>query len=224
MEEYGCEDPRATWIDGAWEITYVSVSRLGITTSRATTTDFREFERKGVIFLPDHKDVVLFPERVNGRYVALTRPMPQSFGRVLGIWIAFSDDLDTWGNHQPLALPRWGMWDELRTGAGSVPIRVAEGWLELYHGVDRDQRYAMGALLLDPEDPTRILARSRRPILVPSEPFERAGVFSNVVFSCGHVPLDRDGERIRLYYGAADTVLGAADFVVRDIVDDMDTC
>lgn len=224
LEEYGCEDPRATRLDGVWEITYVSVSRLGITTSRATTTDFRAFDRKGVMFLPDHKDVVLFPEKVDGRYVALTRPMPQSFGRVLGIWIAFSDDLEQWGNHQPLALPRWGMWDELRTGAGTVPFRVAEGWLELYHGVDRDQRYAMGALLLDERDPTRVLARSRRPILVPSAPFERAGLFGNVVFSCGHVPLDGDGERIRLYYGAADTCLGAADFVVRDIVDDLEPC
>lgn len=224
LEEYGCEDPRATWLDGAWEITYVSVSRLGITTSRATTTDFRAFERRGVMFLPDHKDVVLFPERIGGRYVALTRPMPQSFGRVLGIWIAFSDDLQQWGDHRPLALPRWGTWDELRTGAGTVPFRVAEGWLELYHGVDRDQRYAMGALLLDADDPTRVLARSRRPVLVPSEPFERVGVFGNVVFSCGHVPLDDDGARIRLYYGAADTCLGAADFAVRDIVDDLEPC
>jgi predicted GH43/DUF377 family glycosyl hydrolase/glycosyltransferase involved in cell wall biosynthesis len=224
MEEYGCEDPRATWIDGAWQITYVSVSRLGITTSRVTTRDFSDFERKGVMFLPDHKDVVLFPEKIDGRYVALTRPMPQSFGRVLGIWIAFSDDLDQWGNHQPLALPRWGMWDELRTGAGTVPFRVAEGWLELYHGVDRDQRYAMGGLLLDAQDPTRVLARSRRPILVPREHFECHGVFSNVVFSCGHVPLDDEGERIRMYYGAADTCMGAADFVVRDIVDDLEPC
>jgi predicted GH43/DUF377 family glycosyl hydrolase/glycosyltransferase involved in cell wall biosynthesis len=224
IEEYGCEDPRATFIDGAWQVTYVSVSRLGITTSRATTDDFREFERKGVMFLPDHKDVVLFPERVDGRYVALTRPMPQSFGRVLGMWIAFSDDLNQWGHHQPLALPRWGMWDELRTGAGTVPFRVAEGWLELYHGVDRDESYAMGALLLDAKDPTRVLARSPRPILVPTEPFERSGVFDNVVFACGHVPLDDDGRRIRLYYGAADTCMGAADFVVRDIVDDLEPC
>ena len=79
MEEYGVEDPRATFIDGKWHITYVSVSRWGITTSLATTTDFRSFERHGVIFLPDHKDVVIFPEKVRGRYVALTRPMPQSF-------------------------------------------------------------------------------------------------------------------------------------------------
>src|SRR5581483_3898791 len=122
MEEYGVEDPRATLIDGVWYITYVSVSRWGITTSLATTTDFRSFDREGIIFLPDHKDVVLFPERVNGKFVALTRPMPQSFSRIFGIWIAFSDDLQHWGEHETLALPRWGYWDELRTGASAVPF------------------------------------------------------------------------------------------------------
>ena len=85
IEEYGVEDPRATLIDGVWHITYVSVSRWGITTSLASTRDFRSFERQGVIFLPDHKDVVLFPERVGGKFAALTRPMPQSFGRIHGI-------------------------------------------------------------------------------------------------------------------------------------------
>jgi len=108
FEEYGCEDPRATLIDGVWHITYVSVGRLGITTSRLTTTDFRSFERKGMMFLPDHKDVTIFPGRVGGRYVALTRPMPGSFNHVLGIWIAFSEDLVNWGGHRPLALPRHG--------------------------------------------------------------------------------------------------------------------
>ncbi|HET8569836.1 MAG TPA: glycoside hydrolase family 130 protein [Candidatus Limnocylindria bacterium] len=216
LEEYGVEDPRATLIDGEWHVTYVSVSRLGITTSRATTRDFRTFERKGVMFLPDHKDVVLFPERVGGRYVALTRPMPQSFARIFGIWIAFSDDLVSWGEHMPLALPRWDRWDELRTGASAVPFRTGEGWLELYHGVDRNTRYAMGAILLDGDDPRKVLARSPAPILAPEEPFERMGLFNDTVFSCGHVALDDD--TIRLYYGAADSVVAAADLSVREIV------
>jgi predicted GH43/DUF377 family glycosyl hydrolase len=224
LEAYGCEDPRATLIDGVWHITYVSVGQLGITTSRLTTIDFRSFERHGVMFLPDHKDVVLFPDRVGGRYVALTRPMPASFGRVLGIWIAFSDDLVHWGDHQPLALPRWGMWDELRTGASAVPFRVPEGWLELYHGVDRDTRYAIGALLLDADDPRRVIGRSPRPILAPTASYERSGLFNDTVFSCGHVALGDDGERIRLYYGAADTCMAAADFSVRDIIRDLQLC
>ncbi|HEY6379116.1 MAG TPA: glycosyltransferase [Candidatus Dormibacteraeota bacterium] len=226
FEEYGCEDPRATLIDGVWHITYVSVSRIGITTSRLTTTDFRSFERHGVMFLPDQKDVVLFPGRMGagGRYAALTRPMPQSFGRVLGIWIAFSDDLVHWGDHRPLALPRSGMWDELRTGAGSVPFRVAEGWLEIYHGVDHNTRYAMGALLLDVDDPSRVISRSPQPVLVPTAPYERSGLFNDTVFSCGHIALDAAGDTIRLYYGAADSCVAAADLSVRDILDQMKAC
>jgi len=215
-EEYGVEDPRVTLIDGVWYVTYVSVSRWGITTSLASTADFRTFERHGVIFLPDHKDVVLFPERVGGKYRALTRPMSQSFGKIQGIWIATSDDLMEWGGHAPICLPRRGRWDERRTGASAVPFRVAEGWLELYHGVDHNSHYAMGALLLDGDDPVRVLARSPRPILAPEEEYERNGLFNDTIFSCGHLDLG-DG-RIRLYYGAADSVLAAADFDVREIV------
>jgi len=220
MEEYGIEDPRATFIDGEWHITYVSVSRWGITTSLATTSDFRSFERRGVIFLPDHKDVVIFPEKIGGRYVALTRPMPQSFSRIFGIWIAFSEDLLAWGGHETLCLPRPDYWDELRTGASAVPFRVDDGWLELYHGVDRDSRYAIGALLLDADDPRKVLARSAQPILEPLEPFERTGLFNETIFSCGHVELG--GGRIRMYYGAADSVVAAADFEVRDIVNSLE--
>lgn len=224
FEEYGCEDPRATLIDGVWHITYVSVASVGITTSRLTTTDFRAFERRGLMFLPDHKDVALFPGRVRGRYVALTRPMPSSFNRVLGIWIAFSDDLVSWGGHRPLALPRRGMWDSVRTGAGAVPFRVPEGWLELYHGVNSDGHYAMGALLLDAEDPARVISRSPEPILVATEEYEQSGFYNNTVFSCGLVPLDDRGKRIRMYYGAADCRMAAADFDVKAIVASLAPC
>ena len=224
FEEYGCEDPRATLIDGVWHITYVSVGSVGITTSRLTTTDFTSFERHGIMFLPDHKDVVLFPGRVRERYVALTRPMPASFNRVLGIWIAFSDDLVGWGGHQPLALPRPGMWDGVRTGAGAVPFRVPEGWLELYHGVDSEGKYAMGGLLLDADDPARVLARSPEPILTAERDYEQSGFYRNTVFSCGHVALDDRGERIRMYYGAADSCMAAADFDVREIVASLAAC
>ena len=216
IEEYGVEDPRATLIDGVWHITYVSVSRWGITTSLASTTDFRSFERRGVIFLPDHKDVVLFPDRVGGKFVALTRPMPHTFSHIVGIWVAFSDDMLAWGRHQAVCLPRPDRWDEVRTGASAVPFRVAEGWLELYHGVDHDSHYAMGALLLDGDDPSRVLARSPRPILAPEEAYEVRGLFNDTIFSCGHLDLG-DG-RIRLYYGAADSVIAAADFDVREII------
>jgi predicted GH43/DUF377 family glycosyl hydrolase len=222
LEEYGIEDPRVTKIDDVFHITYVSVSRLGISTSRLTTKDFRTFERHGVMMHPDQKDVVLFPEQVSERYLALTRPMPGSFGRILGIWIAESDDLVHWGHHRPVALPRAGAWDEMRIGASCVPIRVPDGWLELYHGADRMNRYGMGALLLDPDDPSRVLARTKRPLLVPETPYEHDGFLHDVVFPSGHVPLD-DG-RIRVYYGAADSYIAAADFSLDEILANLQPC
>ena len=222
LEEYGCEDPRATCIDGVWHVTYVSVSRVGITTSLCTTRDFTTFRRHGVILPPDQKDVALFPERHRGGFLSLTRPMPSSFGHVLGIWIVVPSADLPWGRHEPLVLPRTGMWDERQTGASLVPFRVSGGWLEVYHGVDSDHRYTLGAVLLDGDDPTQVLARSTEPILMPELPFEREGLFGNVVFSCGHVPLDGDGRRIRVYYGAADSCVAAADFDVADIVDTLE--
>jgi len=105
-----------------------------------------------------------------------------------------------------------------------VPFKTERGWLELYHGVDRETTYAMGAVLLDLDDPTRILARSATPILGPTEIYECMGLFNDTVFSCGVVPLDDRGERIRMYYGAADSVVAAADFDVREILDSLEPC
>ena len=215
MEEYGVEDPRITEIDGVFHITYVAVSRLGITTARMTTTDFRTFERQGTMLYPDQKDVILFPEKVGGKYLAFTRPMPGSFGRVLGLWLAESEDLIHWGRHRPVAGPRHRMWDEMRIGASLVPIRTDEGWLEIYHGADRMNRYGMGAILLDAGDPTKVLARSTRPLMVAEHPYEHDGFLHDVVFPSGHIDLG-DGH-IRVYYGAADTTLCAADMALDDV-------
>ena len=218
LEEYGCEDARATCVNGTWHVTYVSVSRMGITTSLLTTADFVRFRRHGVIFPPDQKDVALFPELKDGRYMALTRPRPSSFDHVLGIWIAVPDPTLPFGRHEPLVRPRTGKWDERQTGASTTPFRVREGWLEIYHGVDSEHRYTLGGVLLDGNDPTRLIARSPEPILMPELPYEITGLFGNVVYSCGHVPLDPDGRRIRVYYGAADSCVAAADFDVAEIL------
>ena len=223
LEAYGVEDPRVTEIDGVFHVSYVSVSRQGITTSTLTTTDFRTFERRGVMLLPDQKDVVFFPERVGDRYLAFTRPMPGSFSRVLGIWLAESPDLVHWGRHRPVAQPRPGMWDEARIGASLTPFRVDGGWLEVYHGADRTNRYGMGAMLLASDDPSRVLARSPHPLLAPELDYERSGFLHDVVFPSGHVTL-AEGERIRVYYGAADSNLAAADFEVADILANLDPC
>ncbi len=222
VEEYGVEDPRITQIGDDYLITFVSVSRLGISTSLLRTTDFRTFERMGTILQPDQKDAVIFPERVGGEYLALTRPMPASFGHVLGIWLTRSPDLLHWGNHQPIALPRPGQWDEARIGASLVPIRVDRGWLELYHGADRTDRYGMGALLLDAADPSIVTARTPDPLLVPEVDYERSGFLHDVVFPSGHIDLGNG--RIRVYYGAADSFLAAADFSIDDILEQLRAC
>lgn len=221
LEEYGCEDARATPIDGTWYVAYTAVSRVGITPHLATTRDFVHFEKQGALLGPDNKNVVLFPVVKDGQYLALTRPMPGSFDHVLGIWIAYPDPDLPWGGRRPLVLPRGGHWDERHTGSGTVPIRCEAGWLVIYHGADADLRYSMGAVLLDGDDPTKVLARSSEPILQPERSYERDGLFSNVVYACGHVPLDPRGERIRLYYGAADSVVAAADFSVQEIIDSL---
>jgi len=222
LEEYGVEDPRITEIDGVFHITYVAVSRLGITTARMTTTDFRTFGRHGTIMYPDQKDVVLFPEQVGGRYLAFTRPMPGSFGRILGIWLADSDDLVHWGNHRPILLPRPNTWDEMRVGASCVPIRVDDGWLELYHGADRTNRYGMGAVLLDAGDPSKVLARTPKPLMVPEVAYEQDGFLHDVVFPSGHVPLG-DG-KVRVYYGAADQVTAATDVDLDEVRAALEPC
>jgi predicted GH43/DUF377 family glycosyl hydrolase len=210
-EEFGCEDPRITRIGDSFYVAYTAVSRYGIGTALARSKDLQHFERLGVAFYPENRDVALFPEQIGGRYVALHRPQPRHIGQPT-MWLAFSADLQTWGNHHFLMAPRPGMWDSKRIGGGAVPFRVPGGWLELYHGVDAADRYCLGAVLLDAEQPERVLARSAQPFLAPEAPFEREGLLGNVVFTCGAVPLD-DG-RVRVYYGAADSVTGAADLDV----------
>lgn len=215
LESYGLEDPRISLIDDTYYITYVSVSKYGVTTSLASTEDFVTFDRLGVIFAPDNKDVTLFPARLGDKYFALHRPMPASFNRLHGIWLASSTDLLSWGAHQPLIMPRPGYFDSLRTGAGSAPFLTPEGWVIPYHGADEHNHYHLGVTLLDPTDPTRVLARSSSPLLSPEASYEAQGLLPQVVFSSGHILMNP--ELLRIYYGAADTYLAAADISLADL-------
>ena len=218
-ETFGVEDPRITLLDGTCWINYTAVSPRGIATGLASTHDFRRFERHGIIFPPNNRDVTIFPERIGGRYLALHRPMPAGLGDV-AIWIASSPDLLSWGSHKQIATARAGAWDDAKIGGGAVPFRVQsgghDGWLALYHGVTRSPTtYSLGALLLDAKDPSRVLGRSRRPVLAPEAPYEREGFFGGVVFTCGLVA---DGDVVRVYYGAADGVTAVADLSLAEIL------
>jgi predicted GH43/DUF377 family glycosyl hydrolase len=213
LESFGIEDPRATFIDGVYYITYVAVSPAGVVTMLASTADFRGVDRLGVIFCPENKNVVIFPARIGGRYFALHRPESGLFSR-RQIWIAESPDLTCWGSHRLLMETRGG-WEEARIGAGAVPLAVSGGWLEVYHGADKSGRYCMGAVLLDGEKPWRVLARCKAPLLAPEAPYESKGFFSDTVFTCGAI--EGDG-LLSIYYGAADRSLCCARATVKDIL------
>ncbi len=213
-ETFGLEDSRISLIDGTYYINYVGVSSFGVTTCLASTKDFTTFERHGVIFCPDNKDVVLFPERVDGKYYALHRPVSPLFGKQ-EIWIAKSPDLCCWGNHRYMMGPRLGCWDEIKIGASAVPFKIEQGWLEIYHGVDQKNRYCLGAVLLDSQEPWRVIARTEKPIFEPEADYECNGFFENVVFSCGLLCEDN---KLKIYYGAADTVICYAELSLQETI------
>lgn len=214
-EEFGIEDPRITRIGDRFYINYSAISRMGISTGLAVTRDFVTYERMGIIFVPDNRDVTVFPEKIGGLYVCYHRPVSGMFGRA-DMWLATSPDLLRWGDHKYVAGTRPGMWDCRRIGGGAVPFRTSKGWLEIYHGVDDTQRYCLGAMLADGERPERIIARSPAPVLSPEAPYEREGFFGNVVFTCGAVA-EPDG-RVIVYYGAADWCVAAAETTIDELL------
>ncbi|MFH1719326.1 MAG: glycoside hydrolase family 130 protein [Planctomycetota bacterium] len=216
-ETFGVEDPRITLIGGIYYITYVAVSPLGVTTCLISTKDFISFDRHGVIFCPENKDVVLFPEEVAGRFYALHRPVSPLFQRH-EMWIAESPDLWCWGNHRCLMAPLANCWDEIKIGAGAVPFRAPDGWLEIYHGADRNNRYSLGAVLLDGQEPWKVIARSEKPIFEPQAGYECEGFLGNVVFTCGLLCED---DKLRIYYGAADTTICYAELSLEDTIESL---
>jgi predicted GH43/DUF377 family glycosyl hydrolase len=168
-----------------------------------------------MIFCPENKDVLLFPERINGKYYALHRPVSPLFKRQ-DIWIAESPDMICWGNHRPLLAPDEDCWDQVRVGASAVPFKIAQGWLEIYHGIGHDKRYCLGAVLLDVDRPDKVIARAKKPIFEPETDYEISGFFGNVIFTCG---LLFEEDKLKIYYGAADTVICYAELPLEDVLE-----
>lgn len=216
-ERRGIEDPRITFLEGSYYIMYTAYSRYGARLALAKTDDFKTYERIGLISEPENKDGCLFPRKINGRYARLDRPYGGGIGN---IWISYSDDLLYWGDSHVVMTTRGGFWDTDRIGASAPPIETEYGWLEIYHGVKNTSAgpiYRMGAVVLDLEDPSKILCRSAVPILNPREYYERVGDVGNVVFSCGAI-LEDDGN-IKIYYGAADTCICLGFANVHELID-----
>jgi predicted GH43/DUF377 family glycosyl hydrolase len=218
LEAYGIEDARITQIGDIYYVNYTAASSHGITTALLETRDWKTFTRCGIIFHPQNKDVAIFPAQIGGKYMALHRPDAGSFESP-SIWLAASPDLIHWGKHVHLISPRPGKWDAVRIGAGAPPIRTDEGWLVIYHGVSASGHYALGALLLDLEDPSHVLGRSAEPILLPETVYEQDGFFSNTVFCNGIVQDPVDSNRLKIYYGAADRCVGMAEDSIGNLLD-----
>jgi predicted GH43/DUF377 family glycosyl hydrolase len=217
QEAYGIEDCRVTEIDGIFNLTYTMVSHMGVGVGLIQTRDWRTFERKGMILPPHNKDCAIFTEKINGKYYALHRPSsPQLGGNY--IWLAESPDMIHWGNHKCIATTRNNMWDSARIGAGAAPIKTSVGWLEIYHGANKENRYCLGALLLDLDNPSIVIARSEQPIMVPSAEYEMTGFFGKVVFTNGHIV---EGDMITMYYGASDEVICGAEFSIKEILNSL---
>lgn len=215
-ETFGVEDCRVAQIGDTYYLTFTSVSPLGVAVGLRTTKDWKTFEKHGLIFPAHNKDCAIFEEKINGLYYALHRPSSVDIGGNY-IWLASSPDCVHWGNHQCIATTRKGMWDNKRIGAGAAPIKTEKGWLEIYHGANQEHYYCLGAILLDLNDPYKVLARTEAPIMIPSEEYELNGFFGKVVFTNGHI-VEPDGDTVTLYYGAADEFVCGAKFSISEIL------
>ncbi len=214
LETFGIEDCRVSQIESQYCLTYTAVSLNGVGVGLKTTSDWSAIQDHGMILPPHNKDCAIFEEQIDGLYYALHRPSSPELGGNY-IWIAESPDLLHWGNHRCIARTRPGMWDGARVGAGAAPVRTEQGWLEVYHGATKHNRYCLGALLLDLDEPWKVLARSERPIMEPTEPYETTGFFGEVIFTNGHL---RKGDELTIYYGASDLVICAAKFSIAEIL------
>jgi predicted GH43/DUF377 family glycosyl hydrolase len=205
-EEHGVEDPRISFIDGEYLITYSAYSRYGVRIGLAKTKDFINVKRFALITEADYRNVVIFPEKFNGLYARLDRPHSEI--SPWSIWISYSPDLRYWGDSKVIMRPMKYHWDEMKIGPGATPIKTDKGWLNIYHGVFPTMAgsvYRLGVALHDLRDPSKVLGVSDRWILQPEEVYEVTGYVHNVVFSCGAIP-EPDGT-VKVYWGGADKVM-----------------
>ncbi len=216
-EAFGVEDPRISCIDGVYYITYSAYSKHGVRIGLAKTTDFSSIERISLITEADYRNVVIFPEKINGRYVRLDRP--HSAISPWAIWISYSKDLIYWGESELIMMPVPYHWDEMKIGPGATPIKTEHGWLSIYHGVFPTMDgaiYRLGVALHDLENPAKIIGVGDSWILQPEDPWEVTGYVHNVVFTCGAIA-EPDGS-VKIYWGGADSVMCVGTAQLDDLV------
>jgi beta-1,4-mannooligosaccharide/beta-1,4-mannosyl-N-acetylglucosamine phosphorylase len=213
-------DPRLTVIEGKCYMCFAVDTKHGLRGGIAVTEDFESFEVLS-LSAPDNRNMVLFPEKVGGKYVRLERPFPV-YSRAgidrFDMWMSDSPDLRYWGNTNLVLGVEDVPFANDKVGPGAPPVRTDKGWLTTFHAVDLDKsrgkngweaawkkRYTAGIMLLDLENPAKIIGMSKSPLLAPEAPYEVDGGFRNHVIFPGGMILEDTGE-VKIYYGAADTV------------------
>lgn len=205
-------DPRLVKLDDTYYIVWCT-DFGGAALGLGMTKDFREFVRLENPFVPFNRNGVLFPRKVNGNYLLLSRPSDSGHTPFGDIFLSESPDLTYWGKHKRVMTRGGsGWWQGTKIGGGPIPIETTEGWLLFYHGVSGTANgfvYSMGAALLDLDSPSQVLYRTRDYLLTPEKPYETTGFVPNVVFPCATLH-DAATGRIAIYYGAADTYVAVA--------------
>jgi beta-1,2-mannobiose phosphorylase / 1,2-beta-oligomannan phosphorylase len=205
-EANGVEDLRICPVEDEYLLAYSAYSKHGVRIALARTRNFDVVERISLITQADYRNVVIFPEKIDGRYVRLDRPHSEI--SPWSIWISYSPDLVHWGDSRVIMKSVPYHWDEMKIGPGAPPLKTSKGWLHIYHGVFQTMAgavYRLGVALHDLQDPSHIIGVSDRWILQPEDPWEVTGYVPNVVFTCGAVP-EEDGT-VKIYWGGADSVM-----------------
>ena len=213
-------DPRVTWLEDRYYVSWCN-GYHGPTIGLAFTHDFETFHQLDNAFLPFNRNGVLFPRRIGTHYAMLSRPSDNGHTPFGDIFYSESPDLVHWGRHRHVMAPEPWTWQSTKIGAGPIPIETDAGWLLIYHGVLTSCNgfvYSMGAALVDLDEPWKVLARGRDYLLSPQAPYEQIGDVPNVVFPCAAL-VDRPGDRLTVYYGAADTVVCVAHGYLSEVID-----
>lgn len=213
-------DPRLVKVEDTYYIIWCQ-DFYGASIGIAETTDFNTFKRLENPFLPYNRNAVLFPRKINGSYIMLSRPCDNGHTAFGDIFISESPDMELWGRHRHVMSPSHRWWDAMKIGAGPAPIETDLGWLLFYHGVVNTCNgyvYSIGAAILDRDEPSRVLHRCTDYLLTPEEWYEERGFVPNVCFPCAALTDPATG-RIALYYGCADSYVGIAFTDIDTVID-----
>jgi len=213
-------DPRVVKIENKYYIIWCQ-DFYGPSIGIAETTDFKKFVRLENPFIPFNRNAVLFPRKINGNYMMLSRPSDGGHTPFGDIFISESPDMVYWGKHRHVMERGKSWWESLKIGSGAAPIETTEGWLLFYHGVCgtcSGYVYSMGGAILDLDNPSIVKYRCENYLLTPEEWYEERGFVPSVCFPCATLH-DSDSGRIAIFYGAADTYVSLAFTYLDEIVE-----